>query len=90
MGTIIRVRNEDGSIIEVPAFVGPQGPEGKQGLQGERGPSGVYVGSGDIPEDCNVQIDPNSTGETYVEEEWTFTLEDGSTVTKKILVVASE
>ena len=30
-----------------------------KGEQGERGPSGVYVGSGDMPEDCNVQIDPN-------------------------------
>lgn len=30
-----------------------------KGEQGERGPSGVYVGSGSMPEDCNVQIDPN-------------------------------
>ena len=27
--------------------------------KGERGPSGVYIGSGEMPEDCNVQIDPN-------------------------------
>ena len=26
---------------------------------GKNGESGVYVGSGDMPEDCNVQIDPN-------------------------------
>lgn len=29
------------------------------GPQGDRGNSGVYLGSGDMPEDCNVQIDPN-------------------------------
>lgn len=28
-------------------------------LKGEKGTSGVYVGSGDMPEDCNVQIDPD-------------------------------
>lgn len=29
------------------------------GPQGDRGNSGVYLGSGEMPEDCNVQIDPN-------------------------------
>lgn len=28
-------------------------------LKGEPGNPGVYLGSGDMPEDCNVQIDPN-------------------------------
>ena len=28
-------------------------------LKGEPGNSGVYLGSGDMPEDCNVQIDPD-------------------------------
>lgn len=36
-------------------------------IKGERGDSGVYVGSGDMPEDCNVQIDPN--GESFSLEE---------------------
>lgn len=30
-------------------------------IKGPTGDSGVYVGSGDMPEDCNIQIDP--TGE---------------------------
>lgn len=44
---------------------GPQGPKGETGAQGEQGPqgeqgiSGVYVGSGEMPEGYNVQIDPN-------------------------------
>lgn len=33
-----------------------------KGDKGDTGNSGVYVGSGDMPPDCNVQIDPN--GET--------------------------
>lgn len=64
-----------------------------------KGVSGVYVGSGDMPEGYNVQID--ITGEplellTKEEvqamiaeqnyETWTFTLEDGSTIEKKVLV----
>lgn len=36
----------------------------KESLRGE---SGVYIGSGDMPEDCNVQIDP--TGEAITIEE---------------------
>ena len=38
---------------------GPQGPRGETGPQGETGNSGVYVGTGDMPEGCNVQIDPD-------------------------------
>ena len=32
--------------------------KGEKGSKGDRGPSGVYVGSGEMPEDCNIQIDP--------------------------------
>ena len=49
---------------------GNQGIQGKQGIQGERGPSGVYVGSGDMPKDCSVQIDEDGdvvTMESLVE-----------------------
>ena len=38
--------------------------KGKQGVQGEQGVSGVYVGSGEMPDGYNVQIDP--TGEAVV------------------------
>ena len=33
--------------------------KGDKGEKGGRGNSGVYIGSGEMPEDCNVQIDPN-------------------------------
>ncbi len=41
--------------------------QGPKGDKGETGNSGVYVGSGDMPDDCNVQIDP--TGEVITQEE---------------------
>lgn len=38
-----------------PGATGAQGPQGPQGI------SGVYVGSGDMPDGYNVQIDPDGT-----------------------------
>lgn len=43
----------------VQGLQGEQGIQGLQGEKGDRGNSGVYLGSGDMPDDCNVQIDPN-------------------------------
>lgn len=46
---------------------GEKGETGKQGPQGEPGVSGVYVGSGDMPEGYNVQIDPDGDAMTMDE-----------------------
>ena len=53
---------------------GPQGPQGPQGVKGEKGSSGVYVGSGEMPEDCNVQIDLE--GEIISEDEYKDYIEE--------------
>jgi lysophospholipase L1-like esterase len=37
-------------------------------LKGEKGESGVYVGTGDMPDGCNVQIDPEGTAAPFFEE----------------------
>lgn len=50
---------------------GEQGIQGIQGIQGEKGDTGnpgIYLGSGDMPDDCNVQIDPNGDVFTIVQE----------------------
>ena len=47
--------------------------QGPKGDKGETGNSGVYVGSGDMPVDCNVQIDP--TGEVITYEELSQTIQ---------------
>lgn len=46
---------------------GDTGEKGEKGEKGDRGESGVYVGSGDMPEDCNVQIDPSGNSVTLDE-----------------------
>ena len=53
--------------------------------RGTKGVSGVYVGSGDMPEGYNVQIDPDGTP-NLASETWTFTLDDGTTVTKVVVL----
>lgn len=52
MAAILKIKNKTtGEWEEIPALVGTPGKDGKDGK------SGVYVGSGEMPEDCNVQID---------------------------------
>ena len=51
--------NYDGDSAYVVALKnGYKGTE-EEWLESLRGDTGVYVGSGDMPENCNVQIDPN-------------------------------
>lgn len=40
MAAILRVRDDNGIIVEIPAIKGPQGDPGPQGIQGERGETG--------------------------------------------------
>jgi hypothetical protein len=64
-GNLNVVYGKDGkSAYEVALANGFEGTESEwlatlKGEKGERGNSGVFVGSGEMPEDCNVQIDPN-------------------------------
>lgn len=76
VGGVGTVFGKDGkSAYEVAVKNGFEGSEtewlaslkGEQGKQGDRGNPGVYVGSGDMPEDCNVQIDPNGNPVTLEE-----------------------
>ncbi len=57
------------------------------GPQGDPGASGVYLGSTE-PTDptINIWIDPDGEPSGY--EEWVFTLSDGSTVTKRVVVLS--
>ena len=43
----------------IQGFQGIQGVKGDKGDKGDTGNPGIYLGGGDMPEDCNVQIDPN-------------------------------
>lgn len=50
MAAILRVRDENGNVIDIPTIVGPQGPQGEkgdQGIQGIQGPQGPKGEKGD-------------------------------------------
>lgn len=75
-GSINRLHELRGySAYEVAVLNGFDGTEeawiaslkGDKGDKGDRGNAGVYIGSGDMPDDCNVQIDPN--GDAFTVEE---------------------
>lgn len=58
-GNLNVARGYDGeSAYEIAVKNGFKGTE-KEWLLSLKGSSGVYVGSGDMPENCNVQIDPD-------------------------------
>lgn len=54
------------SIIDASGVV--QSIDIMNGRTGDTGNSGVYLGSGDMPADCNVQIDPDGDVFTLVQE----------------------
>lgn len=82
-GTVLRVTSASGT--SEADLKGDRGERGLQGEQGKDGESGVYVGSDTPPASANVWIDegadPSGT------EEWTFTLQDGTVVSKTIVVI---
>lgn len=49
--SLLRIRDKDGNIIEVPAL------KGDKGEQGEKGHSGIYTGDGQPPEGYDVWVD---------------------------------
>ena len=58
------LRGQKGDAFTYSDFTAEQlaalkGEKGDKGDKGEKGNSGVYLGSGDMPADCNVQIDPS-------------------------------
>ena len=87
------VSKDDGGINEVEVVktngngVVLKIQNGHKGSDGEPGSSGVHIGA-DEPTDpgINVWIDPNGEPSGY--EKWVFTLADGSTVTKKVVVLS--
>lgn len=62
------LRGEKGDAFAYKDFTKEQLASLK-GEKGDIGNSGVYVGSGDMPADCNVQIDPNGDSFTITELE---------------------
>jgi hypothetical protein len=74
------------SAFEIAQDHGFKGTE-EEWLESLRGASGVYVGSGEMPEDCNVQIDPE--GEAVTLESLARKVSEIITIKDSILNTAS-
>jgi hypothetical protein len=61
---------------------------GSQGIKGERGLPGVYIGNNTPPDDARVWVNPD--GDPTDTENWDFDMADGTTETKKVVVVDSD
>lgn len=59
----IKTDTEDEYVLEIITDTETITTSNLKGKEGKQGASGVYVGSGDMPDGYNVQIDPN--GESY-------------------------
>lgn len=74
---ILRIKDESGSWIEVPAIKGDKGDPGEQGLPGQNGvdgvdgESGVYVGSTEPTDDSLIWINPDGAEDSgFATEEY--------------------
>lgn len=96
MTAILRVRDENGNVVDIPAIKGKDGADGytpikgidyfdgAKGEDGKQGVSGVYIGS-EEPTDDGINVWINTNG-NVVTEQWVFTLEDGTEVIKEVYV----
>lgn len=99
-GTTLSVTSASGtSSVDLKGEKGDKGDKGDKGADGTvafddltdaqkewlKGESGVYVGSDNPDSDANVWIDPD--GDPTGTEEWSFTLEDGTTIKKTVVVI---
>lgn len=76
---ILRIRDADGNIQEVLAIKGADGKNGTDGKDGIDGKNYVLT-------EADKQEIATMTLGMLSNETWTFTLEDGSTVTKTVVL----
>lgn len=86
---ILKVKDANGNWEEIPAIVGGVGP---QGPAGPTGPAATVNGVNALTVQGGDGIEAAMSGSTLTikaktVEEWTFTLEDDRTVTKKVVLV---
>lgn len=92
---ILKVKDANGNWEEIPAIVGgvgPQGPAGPTGATGAAGKNATINGVNALTIQGGDGIEAAMSGSTLTikaktVEEWIFTLEDDSTVTKKVVLV---
>lgn len=93
-GETFQQKYDSGDLKGDKGDTGEQGPIGPQGIQGIQGPKGDKGDKGDTgptgPAYALNGTDKNTIAAavkaSLITETWTFTLEDGSTVTKAVYV----
>ena len=60
MGAILKVKNENGEWVHIPAIIGPEGPIGPIGPKGDTGPRGDKGDKGANGEDGIIDVDNTS------------------------------
>ena len=61
---------EEEWLASLKGAKGDQGIQGIQGIQGDPGKDAVYVGSGDMPDGYDIQIDPNGEADEFATREY--------------------
>lgn len=92
---VLKVKDANGNWNEIPAIVGgvgTQGPAGPTGATGAAGKNATINGVNALTVQGGDGIEAAMSGSTLTikaknVETWTFTLEDDSTVTKKVVLV---
>lgn len=91
MKSILKIwARERGEYVGIPSIVGPQGPKGEKG---DKGDPGIEVTGATVGQSVKITAVDASGVPTAWEpvdmpstETWTFTLDDGSTLTKAVCV----
>lgn len=84
---ILRIRDTAGKIQEILAIKGNKGDKGDKGDTGSAGAAGAtpVKGTDYFTDDDKTEM-VNSVIAVLSKETWTFTLEDGSEVTKTVVL----
>ena len=65
MGAILRARDKDGNVYDIPAIRGAQGPEGPQGPKGDTGSGFKVLDYYDTLEALEAAVTAPSAGDAY-------------------------
>lgn len=77
--SVMYIRDKDGNLVPVQTIKGEKGDAGPQGPVGETGPAYTLTSADKSAIAAEVKA-------SLTKENWTFTLEGGSTVTKAVYV----
>ena len=102
MTAILRVRDENGNVVDIPAIKGKDGADGYtpikgidyfDGAKGDTGEQGAKGKDGYTPvkgTDYFTETDKNeivaAVKNQLITEQWTFTLTDDTVITKDVLM----